>query len=228
MASEYYKWKYKDVTPDAPPPPLGRKEKALNWLYYHKLWLIAGAAVLLVVGTMLWNILGIGQVKPDYVFAYVGKNELPEETAQALTEGLASLGQDVNGDGRVKVQLNQYATARSGEPETALYYNYAADSRLLADITARDSYFFLMEDPKAVQQSYQILARWDGAPPEEKDYEAGDKAVRWADCPALAGLDIPEAEDLFLGRRCFYEEKTAADQGRNEDLWTILVKGAKR
>ena len=90
MASEYYKWKYKDVTPDAPPPPLGRKEKALNWLYYHKLWLIAGAAVLLVVGTMLWNILGIGQVKPDYVFAYVGKNELPEETAQALTEGLAS------------------------------------------------------------------------------------------------------------------------------------------
>ena len=35
MASEYYKWKYKDVTPDAPPPPLGRKEKALNWLYYH-------------------------------------------------------------------------------------------------------------------------------------------------------------------------------------------------
>lgn len=227
MASEYYKWKYKDVPKDAPPPPLTGKEKALNWLHYHKLWLIAGAVILLVVGTMLWNILGIGQVQPDYVFAYVGRDELSEATVQALMEGLSSLGQDVNGDGRVTVRLNQYPTARSGEAETAFYYNYAADSRLLADITAQDSYFFLMEDPRVVQRSYQILARWDGTPPAETDYGADDKAVLWTDCPALVALDIPEARGLYLGRRCFYEEKAAANQAQNDALWTILVKGAK-
>ena len=104
MASEYLKWKYKDVTPDAPPPPLTGRKKVENWLRYHWLYLIAGAVVLCVLGSMLWNILGIGQVKPDYVVAYIGKNELSEEAALSLTDALATLGEDVNGDGAVDTQ----------------------------------------------------------------------------------------------------------------------------
>ena len=226
MASEYLKWKYKDVAPDAPPPPLNGKEKLANWLRYHWLWLLAGAAVLLVAGSMLWNVLGIGQTQPDYTFAYVGKNGLSEAAETALTAALETLGTDVNGDGRVKVRLNQYATARIGEPETAYYYNYAADARLVADITAQDSYFFLMEDPAAVQRAYQILADWDGAPPPDGDYGAEGKAILWTDCPALAALNVPEGAGLYLGRRCFYEEKSAREQAENAALWAILTEGA--
>lgn len=226
MASEYLKWKYKDVTPDAPPPPLSPREKLINWLRYHWLWLVAGAAVLCVAGSMLWNVLGIGQVKPDYVAAYIGKDPLPEDAAQALIGRLESLGQDVNGDRRVTVELRQYATARTGEAETAYYYSYAADSLLLADITAADSYFFLVEDPDRVQKSYQILADLNGAPPADGDFAAMDKVYPLRELPAFADLSgLPE---LYLGRRCFYDEKLAAKQGTNEELWLILTKGATK
>ena len=227
MASEYLKWKYRNVTPDAPPPPLSGREKALNWLHYHRLHLLAAGVLLLVVGTMLWRILGIGQVKPDYVFAYIGRNELSEAAVEKLTAALSSLGKDVNGDGWVKVRLNQYPSVQSRDGETTLYYAYAADTRLVADITAQDSYFFLMEDPARVQRAYQILADRNGAPPADGDYGAEGRAFLWVDCPALAALNVPEASGLYLGKRCFYEEKDAEKQAGNEAFWQVLTEGVE-
>ena len=228
MASEYLKWKYKDVTPDAPPPPLTGRKKVENWLRYHWLYLIAGAVVLCVLGSMLWNILGIGQVKPDYVVAYIGKNELSEEAALSLTDALATLGEDVNGDGKTVVELRQYATAPSGEAETALRYAYAADARLLADMTRGDFCILLMEDANEVQRTYQILAQWDGTPPEEEDYAASDKVVLWSDCPALQPLTVDESiSHLYLGRRCFYDDKLAEKHSHSEALWNVLTMGVQ-
>ena len=58
MASEYLKWKYRDVKPDEP-IRLTRKEKALNWWHYHKWYvllgsLIPGALTGLIVGMHLF------------------------------------------------------------------------------------------------------------------------------------------------------------------------------
>lgn len=230
MASEYLKWKARNERPAPPPPPMTRKEKLLNWLHYNKLWLFAGAVVLWIAGSMLWNILGIGQTKPDVIVAYIGRDALDEETAEALEAALSSLCVDRNGDGKTTAELRQYATDRSGEPETAMYYNYAADTVLLADITAGESYLFLAEDPQGVQRAYQIFARADGTPPDDGDYSVTDKVFRWGDCPVLAGLDLDQAalENLYLGRRCFYEEKQAAEQAGNEAFWSALTEGATR
>lgn len=224
MASEYLKWKARDEKPAPPPRPLTRKEKLLNWLHYHKLHLIAAAVLVWIGGSMLWNVLAIGQTKPDYIFAYIGRDSLPEESAAALETALSALGEDVNGDGKVVVELRQYATDRSGETETALYYNSAANTQLLADITAGDSYFFLAEDPQRVQRSYQIFANLDGTPPDDGDYEAMDKVFRLDELPALAEPD--GLFDLYLGRRCFYDETLASAQAANEAFWNILTEGA--
>lgn len=224
MASEYLKWKARDEKPAPPPRELTKKEKLLNWLHYHKLHLIAAAVVLWIAGSMLWNVLGIGQTKPDYLFAYIGRDALPEDSAAALQTALSALGEDVNGDGRVVVELRQYATARSGEEETALYYNSAANAQLLADITAGDSYFFLTEDPQRVQRSYQIFARADGTPPAESDYEAMDKVYALAELPALEAPD--GLSGLYLGRRCFYDDKQVAAHAADAALWAILTEGA--
>ena len=228
MASEYLQWKYKDVKPDAPPPPLTGWAKVENWLRYHWLYLAAGAVILCVLGGMLWNVLGIGQVKSDYVVAYIGKTELSEADALSLRSALASLGEDVNGDGQTVVELRQYATTPSDDSETALRYAYAADARLLADMTAGDSYLFLMEDPDAVQRAYHFLAQWDGTPPAEDDYSASDKAVLWADCPALQPLAVEESiACLYLGRRCFYDDKLVAKHSHSAALWDVLTMGAQ-
>ena len=230
MASEYLRRKYQDVKPYEPPPPLTGRARAENWFHYHKWWLVAGAVLLAIVGSMVWNILGIGQVRPDYRFAYIGDSEMPEDQAAALSDALATLGEDVNGDGRVKVELRQYAMDRGGDAETAMYYGYAADVVLMADLTEAESYFFLVEDPAGVQLSYQIFANDDGTPPADSDYEAMDKVYRWSDCPVLAGLDADQEalSGLYIGRRCFYDEKQAQAQGANDALWAVITKGAVR
>lgn len=226
MASEYLKWKARGEKPAPPPKPLTGKEKLLNWLHYHWLFLIAAAVLLWIGGSMLCNALGIGQTKPDYIVAYIGRDSLPEGSTAALEDALSAIGEDVNGDGKVVVELRQYATDRSGEAETALYYNSAANTQLLADITAGESYFFLVEDPQSVQRSYQIFANPDGTPPADGDYEAADKVFRLDELTAFAA---PEGlSGLYLGRRCFYDEKLAAEQAANAAFWDVLTKGASR
>lgn len=228
MASEYLKWKYRDVKPDEPPPPLTRKQRLANWFYYNKWWIVVWAVLLYIVGSILWSALGIGKIKPDYIFAYIGSDELPEACAAALETELASLGQDVNGDGRVAVELRQYATNRSGDAETALYYNYAADVALMADITGAESYFFIVEDAAAVQNAYHILAKADGTAPEEGDSSTEDKVFLWSDCPVLANLAVDQEplKGLYIGRRYFYDGKQAENRQSDDALWRIITEGA--
>ena len=244
MASEYLKWKYRDVKPDEPPPERTRKEKVANWFHYHKWWVVLWAFLLFSVGSILWNALGIGQIRPDYVFAYVGDAALPGDCVTALERELAALGQDVNGDGRVVVEIRQYVSNANQESlEDSLMYGYASDVTLIADITNGDSYFFLMEDPAKFQRAYQALAGPDGSLPEGSDYGIDGRALQWSGCPVLAGLELGGFEEeylgqrlagdnqellsgLYFGRRGFYDEKQAAKQGANEDFWAILTEGA--
>lgn len=228
MASEYLKKKYQDVKPDEPPPPLTGKEWWANWFHYNKFWILVWAAILSVVGSIIWNMLGIGRVRPDYIFAYIGSDTLPEECAAALKTELAALGEDVNGDGRVEVELRQYATNRSGGVETTMYYNYAANVTLVADFTAAESYFLIVENPADVQTAYHIFAEADGTPPEDSDYEVDGKVLQWSSCPVLSGLavDYEPLHEFYIGRRCFYG-KQAEGQEANDAFWQVITEGAR-
>lgn len=244
MASEYLKWKYRDVKPDGPPRELTKKEKLANWFYYYKWWLVAGAVLLVCLGSIVWNALGIGRVKPDYIFAYVGGHALPEDCVEAFQRELAALGRDANGDGKTVVELRQYPSGGGDDPESALQYAYASGAKLMADLNEGESYFFLLEDPEGFQKGYQVLAGPDGAlPPEGNDGVEG-KVLLWTDCPALAGLELGSYEadtlsggtvtgdnqellsGLYLARRGFYYEKQAARHEADGELWAILTEGA--
>ncbi len=211
-----------------------RWEKFQNWFYYNKWWLLVAAIILYVVGTMVWNILGIGQVRPDVCVAYVGSRKLPEECISALEKALADFGSDINGDGVVKVQISQHITA-DGEN---IMYGYAASVTVLADITQGESYFFLLEDPDTFQKEFQILANPDGSIPDEADFSGKDKVIAWRDCPVLTGLELGTYTDayldqtetgdcqtllekLYLGRRFFYN--TPEYQEACEAMWNRLT-----
>ena len=219
-----------------------RKERFLNWLHYNKLWVAAAALVLWVAGSMLWNVLGIGQIKPDYRFAYVGSRELSEDTVAVLETALASFGADLNGDGRVTVSLTQHITADPTNTDNMMY-GYAAGMTVLADITEGESTFFLLEDPVSFQLSYQVLAHPDGSIPAEEDFTALDKVYRWKNCPALASLELGMFEDkfldltetgdiqellsgLYLGRRYFIDAGQQAHPEADTALWLAMTEGA--
>lgn len=219
-----------------------KKEKFQNWLYYHKWYLVAGAVVLHIAGSMLWNVLGIGQTKPDYNIAYMAGRRLTEEMVQTLEEGFAGFGQDLNGDGKVTVCLNQYIVA-GGESMENITHDYAAEMSMLADITEGLSTIFLLENPEQFQQNYQVLSHRDGTPPLEEDYSAADKVYRWSQCPALTALDLGEYTEsylditetgtfqellsgLYVGRRFFPDTQTDPNPQATQLFWEAITAGA--
>lgn len=219
-----------------------RKEKLQNWLHYNKLWLLAAAVILWIIGSMLWNVLGIGQVRPDYRMAYIGSLRLPDATVATLETALASFGRDLNGDGQVAVSITQHVTADPTSSDNMMY-GYAADMTVLADITEGESVFFLLEDPVSFQLSFQVLANPDGSSPAEDDFEALDKVYRWENCPVLVSLDLGTYEDryldltetgeiqdllsgLYLGRRYFYDPGQQENPEADDAFWRALTEGA--
>lgn len=221
-----------------------RRQRLENWFYYNKLWVLIVLVILWALGSMLWNVLGIGQTTPDYTFSYVGRLELPRDGIAALEFSLAQLGEDLNGDGEVVVKLNQHVVTDNSYADN-MTYSYGSQVTMLADITAAESHFFLLEDPVDFQLSYQILANLDGSIPAEDDFEAMNKVYRWADCPALASLelgtyedsylDITETgeiqdllEDLYLGRRYFYDPAQQKNPEGDNALWLAMTEGANQ
>ena len=219
-----------------------RRQRFANWFYYNKIWVLACLVVLWIVGSMVWNVLGIGKVEPDCSFVYVGSRQLPEDCVQALEQALASLAEDYNGDGTVAVALTQCVSAPSGSMDNQMY-GYGSQVTLLADITENTSHFFLLEDPIAFQQNFQVLARLDGSAPEERDYSAMDKVFRWENCPVLSSLELGSYSDayldqletgenrellkgLYLGRRYYYGDSAPEHLAQYEELWNILTEGA--
>lgn len=151
MASEYLKWKYKDVRPDEK-VELTEKQRRQNWWHYHKWHVVIVIALVLIAANLLWN--AVTQVRPDYQIAYVGTVPLTAEDETAWTDRLSALGTDCNGDKKIVVQLNQYITSQDSGSAT---YNYAVNVKLMADLQSKESYFFLLEDPEQFQADYEIL-----------------------------------------------------------------------
>lgn len=218
------------------------KEELQNWFYYNKLWVFVGCVIVYVAGSMIWNALGIGQVKPDYSIAYIGSARLPDDCVEALETELAALGEDLNGDGRVAVSVTQHVTGNTANSDNIMY-GYAAGVTVLADITEGTSYYFLVEDPQAVMQEFQIFANADGSMPDDDDYSAEGKVLAWTDCPVLTGLELGTYTDsyldqtetgdcqsllsgLYLGRRFYYDETDVNDLEAYDAFWQKITAGA--
>ena len=205
---------------------------------------VAGAVALVIgIAAAFVAYSFIGQyfftTKPDYNVAVVAPYYLPDDTVTALQEQLARYGEDLNGDGRVAVHLEQYASNTEADPGAAM----AAQARLMADIVACESYFFLLEDPETFQREHGTLRRLDGSLPEEGDDSAGGTCLVWERCPVLAELDLGRyaysvmgqtatgdsgqlVSGLFIARRGFWTEKTAAYSQGCDALWAKITEGA--
>ncbi len=151
MASEYLKWKYRDVKPDEK-VELTKEQRRRNWWHYHGGYVGLAIVAVLIAVHLVWST--VTKVRPDYQIAYVGSVPLPEEEEAAWVDRLSARGMDCNGDGRVVVQLNQYVVSR--DSDNAMY-NYASNVKVMADLESNESYFFLLEDPEGFQRDYDVL-----------------------------------------------------------------------
>lgn len=233
MASEYWKWKFRDVRPDEK-RELTPEEKRQNWWDYHKWHVVIGIVLVGIACNIVWS--AAHQVKPDYKIAYVGKNALPDDTAAALEASFTALGEDLSGDGKIIVRLAQYAA--DADPTAAA----SAEVRLMADILECESYIFLLEDPEQFQQAYFSLAKLDGTLPEEGDDSAVGTYLAWDQCPVLAGMELGDysyrlmgetvsgssdelVSKLYIARRGFLTDKTVPYPEGCAALWDKIMEG---
>ena len=195
---------------------------------------VIGLLILLNIGK---SALGIGAVRPDYQFAYVGGAPLPEETAAALEGALEAFGEDVNGDGRVVVLLHSYVVGGVTEERDASYVS-ANRVRLMADLERGDSAFFLLDDPETFQKSYQILSRLNGSLPSEYAASYEDCYLAWNACPRLTALELGGYETAVLGETVSGENQMllaplylarrwyADGNAQNDAMWNAMTEEA--
>lgn len=220
MASEYLKWKYRDVKPDEPAERT-RKQKAANWWHYHKWWLLLGAALLIAGGDILLHALGVGVVKPDYQLACVVSSPLSDDALAQLENRLTALGEDCNGDGRVVVQVNPYVDMADSPDGDQPGYAYAASVKLMADLEACESYFFVCDDPEALHANYDILASAGG------EIAGPSDAVDCRPVEDILAADHPQLEGLVLARRGFWQDRVCEHKEQCDALWAKLTEGTE-
>lgn len=246
MAGEYFRWKYRDVKPDEK-PVYTKAELRRNWWAYHWKWLLLGLAFLVMLGFLIHDI--FFRVKPDYTVAFVSRSALPDEVRSSLTARLSELGEDLNGDGKVTVELSQYQVSFDVNGFINTDQASTATTRLTVDLSSGDTYIILTDDPEGFQRRMAALAYLDGSTPDRLAEGSScdrwrEMVYPWADCPVLSGLDLgtyvkfldisgaeldgqTAMEGIYVGRRMTVTDRDAQRFAGAEALWLKLTAGAK-
>ena len=234
-----------DQTPE-PPREYTKQENAANWWHYHWMWVVIGVVAVLLAAWIIKDT--VFQTRPDVQIAYVGLHDLPADTVTALQDALTPYCTDVNGDGKVVVQVDSYTVDFDAEnTSTDAYYQMAGVTRLSAELASGGkTYIFLLEDPEGFEKSTGVLQYLDGTvpdDPETADPDWREMVYRWTDCPVLTGLELGSydgytlmddatgtnqsvLEHLYVGRRGVWDEKQAENYAHCAALWDALTAGA--
>lgn len=170
------------------------KKRLTAFWYYNKVYVCIGIVIALIGIDMLVTSRQI--IKPDFSAALISLDSYSAEELDALENAIAARAPDVNGDGRIKVELRYYPVNVSGEED--LSYDYIAVSKLEADLAGRVSGLFLVSDPEGFQQNSHMFAYLDGSMPDE---DAVDLENMVLSIRQVSALDGAGHDNLYLGIR---------------------------
>lgn len=237
MAGEYYRWLARNEKPEET-RELTPEEKRRNWWDYHKWHVVVGIVCAILVLDLVGDVMHNVRNKPDYKIAYVGFTDLPDGVAEALENALAELGEDLNGNGKVQVELTEYllydesAAENPAMEEQNAEMAYNASMLLTTNIELVESMIWLLEDPELFGSTYPILCHPDGTLPDgETD---APLYYSWSDCPVLTGLElgtfeIPVINGAIEGDcQMAMEHISVARRGLWDDGSNDMIEGAIR
>ncbi len=245
MASEYLKWKYRDVKPD-PKPEYSKKVLFRTWWEYNFKWVLLGILAAVLLGLLIRDM--FFRTKPDLTVAYITRTALPDPSRERLQAELEKLCEDVNGDGEVVLELEVFEMGfdEQGVANTQQYT--AGITRLTAELSARTFFIIILDDPEGFQQRVGELGFLDGTSPDrDKAHEPErwrEMVYRWTDCPVLTGLELGSytlygedgepvevrdetfLKDMYIAHRVIFEGEKEESYGPGLELWEKLTAGA--
>lgn len=181
--------------------PRGKWE---NFWYYHKFHVLIAVFVLLVAGYSIWST--VKTVQPDYTIGMITQQSYPQEAIDALQNGMAKYGKDLNKDGRVVVQIDQYTISSDGassaperNPQSGgtqiqdPQFEIANQTKLAADLSQGTSMIFLTDDASFLAQEKngeRPFAYLDGSTPKGSAADYDKMRISIQKCPKLANLNV--------------------------------------
>lgn len=202
MASYRYERDIKpeDLIPETP-RELTPTEKRANWWHYHWYYVVLIAAAVLAAGYFVWS--RVTEVDPDYTVAVVSRTDPDTAFLAEVEECLEALGEDVNGDGKVKVRVKGIWLALDFETQDASLQQLmqSSEDKLNSDFYLAESTIFIVDDPAAMQQRYGCFRKLDGTDPAEGEVESvADFSVPLEET-ALAGAAGEDGTVWYAARR---------------------------
>ncbi len=226
-----------DKKPETP------KKKWENFWYYHRLHILIAVVVAVVAGVMIRQ--SLQTVKPDYTVGLITQAVYPSADTDALQAAMQKYGKDLNGDGKVAVEVVQYTVASSASAGTSSglsgadpQMQAAMQVKLTADLSTGTSMIFLTDDAsfRKLQSDDRVFACLDGSTPEDTAADYGRMRVPLAECGAFRGLSLTGTqsgggtEGLGISLRVYkgsaVEGKADAYYRDSKELFDKLTRGS--
>lgn len=189
-----------ELRPDPKPEgPKTAKGKWENFWYHYKWTTIIVAFVVIVASVMFYQILS--KDDPDYVIVLGTQNSVSDEQTHRLADELEKYGRDIDGDGKVEVQIEPISL--SGNTQ----YSMVGKQKLLAHFSAGDVMFYIFdkqsydENVAALQEadSYQFFSAIDV---QANGLENNGTYWNWKSDPVRSDPDLSSLpENLYFGVR---------------------------
>ncbi len=185
-----------------------------------EIWWRRHWGVVLAIVALLCLGLGVIQTvtsfrEPDVQVAFVHADSLPDNVLSALETSLGDLVGDLNGDGEVVVQVNDYQVVFDGSA-TDSDVQTAGSTLLVTDVAGGESCLFIVEDADGFLELYA-------------DQMDTARAATWADSPILSGLDagsystVEDIDTDLTGQALLAEYTVLPAAGADSDALALLL-----
>ena len=156
------------------------REKLANWWEYHKIHVAVVVVLLLFV--LYFAMQDRSILDADYTVAWVSGQMLDDETAEDISAKLAQYGQDLDGNGAVRVNIHQIkldlrlVIERCGTEGQQKYGELLA---LNSDLEVGQSGIFLTDDPASLQAYTGAFLYRNGTMPENGPLDWQNMVISW-------------------------------------------------
>ncbi|MCI1965596.1 MAG: hypothetical protein LKJ17_05620 [Oscillospiraceae bacterium] len=205
--------------PEPPAPaPETPKKKWENFWYYHKWHMLI---VLLAAGLLAFVLHDLMRPEADYEIGLITTATYPQEAVELLEQSIGEYGEDLNGDGRVLVQIDSFTL----DPEDSVSEMQVANQvKLDADLSSGGCLLFLTDEKSFLHQQEQnrLFAKTDGSTPAKGENDPEQMRIPLSGLKALSKLSYPmqDGQDLMdrLGLSLRIYQGSAAE-GTKDAEW---------
>lgn len=171
-----------------------KKEQRANFWYYNRWKILISALCVVLVFSFVYSM--VTRVKPDYQIALMTQIAYPQDVYEQMADQMEQYAEDLNGDGKVVIQINNYQYIQGAATEKADANTVMAGVvKFSADAQTGESMIYITDET-----SYQNVAEsgtgyfvylddWT-TPPENGAEDLDRTKVAWKDCKGVASFDV--------------------------------------